>query len=50
MVRLTDRLNMTIAVDLDIKPQIKQTKTYPISISHAIGNMHNFLGLSLPIS
>ena len=26
VVRLTDRLNMTIVVDWDVKPQIKQTK------------------------
>ena len=26
MIRLTDHLDMTIAVDLDIKPQTKQTK------------------------
>ena len=26
MVRLTDHLDMTIAVDWDIKPQTKQTK------------------------
>ena len=26
MVRLTDRLNMMIAVDWDIKPQTKQTE------------------------
>ena len=27
MVRLTDRLDMTIVVDWDVKPQIKQNKT-----------------------
>ena len=25
MVRLTDRLDMTIVVDWDVKPQVKQT-------------------------
>ena len=28
MVRLTDRLDMTIVVDLDVKPQIKQTNKF----------------------
>ena len=28
MVRLTDRLDMTIAVDWDVTPQTKQTKKY----------------------
>ena len=27
VVRLTERLSMTIAVDFDVKPQIKQSKT-----------------------
>ena len=27
MVRLTDRLDMTIVVDWDVKPQIKQTSS-----------------------
>ena len=26
MIRLTDRLDMTIAVDWDVKPRTKQTK------------------------
>ena len=28
MVRLTDRLDMTIAVDWDLKPQVKQKKRH----------------------
>ena len=37
VVRLTDRLDMTIAVDWDVKPQTEQTKqkleTWPISLN-----------------
>ena len=31
VVKLTDRLDMTIVVDWDIKPQIKQTKSFQIT-------------------
>ena len=32
MVRLTDRLDMIIAVDRDVKPQTKHTKRYITSV------------------
>ena len=32
MVRLTDRLDMTISVDWDVKPQIKQKKSEAVLV------------------
>ena len=34
VVRLTDRLDMTIVVDWDVKPQLKQTKYFKIRLTN----------------
>ena len=40
MVRLSDRLNMTIVVDWDVKPQIKQTNEEYFG-NFPVLNVHN---------
>ena len=42
MVRLIDHLNMTVAVDWDVKPQTKQTK------STCVTRGENFLHHAVP--
>ena len=51
MVRLTDSLDMTIAVDWDAKPQTKQTKRERIgSVVECLTRDQGVAGLSLTAS